>query len=383
MTIAFFIIFFFLSIVSYGFIDPNLTLSSHPLAVNYINFLSYVVYQQRLFTAGIFFIIMLTQFFLFRKIFINSQKIFPSINSFFQYLFPLVCVLILSYPMVSYDLFNYMTTAKVTFTHFENPYVVMPIEIINEPNLLFTRAANKLALYGPVWIILTWIPHTLGMGNIWQTIIAFKLTSAFWYLSFCFLVWRVTKSMKNVIFFALNPLVLIELIIVGHNDLVMMALSLSGILLWESKKLMIKIFGLIFLIFSMCIKGATIVLLPLLFLRKFSRDKIFLLASFLLLILFIIAGPIREELYPWYAIWFLSAASFLPYPKYRLVWQFGIVFSLGLELRYIPYMAMGYYEGIGPMLRIILTFIPVIVWIGWILYRKKEQFYKVIKFIKL
>jgi len=365
MTIAFFIIFLFLSIVSYGFIDPNLILSSHPLVISFIKPLFHIVYQQRLFTAGLFFIILLTQFFLFRKIFINSQRVFPSIQSLFKYLFPLACILVLSYPMVSYDLFNYMTTAKVTFTHLENPYIVMPIEIANEPNLFFTRAANKLALYGPIWILLTWIPHALGMGNIWQTIISFKLMSAFWYLSFCFLVWRVTKNMKNVIFFALNPLVLIEVLVVGHNDLVMMALSLSGILLWESKKLVNRISGLMLLVFSMCIKGATVVLLPLLFLRKFSRDKIFLLASFLLLILFIIAGPIREELYPWYAIWFLSSASFLSYPKYLWFWQFGIVFSLGLELRYIPYMAMGYYEGPGPMLRTVLTIIPVVVWGFW------------------
>ena len=41
----------------------------------------------------------------------------------------------------------------------------MPIEIPNEPYLAFTRAANKTALYGPVWILLTAIPHLLGQGD--------------------------------------------------------------------------------------------------------------------------------------------------------------------------------------------------------------------------
>jgi len=271
-----------------------------------------------------------------------------------------------------------MTTAKVAFTYHENPYIVMPIEISNDANLAFTRAANKVALYGPVWLLLTWVPHTLGMGNIWETLIAFKFINALWYIGFCILIWRVTKSMKNVVFFSLNPLVLIETLVSGHNDIVMMVLACGGLLLWEKRKWTSHLMGLVLLVLSVFIKGATVVLVPLLFFRKLTQERLFFIASCLLLVVFFILAPIREELYPWYAVWFLSLAAFLPYPKYSLFWQFCIVLSLGLELRHVPYMAMGYYEGPGPMLRAMVTVIPVILWILYKVYKnyKSYKFYK-------
>jgi len=238
----------------------------------------------------------------------------------------------------------------------------MPVEIPNEPYLLFTRAANKLALYGPVWLLLTWAPYTAGMGNIWQTIVAFKLLNVLWYIGFCYLLWRVTRNMKNVLFFAFNPLVLVEVLVSAHNDIVMMTLACVGILLWQKKEWTNRFFGLFMFILSIFIKGATVVLIPLLFFRQLTNERLMLIASGLMFILFVVATPIREELYPWYAVWFLSTVAFLPYPKYVLLWQFCIALSFGLELRHIPYIAMGYYEGPGPIIRSVLTVLPIAAW---------------------
>jgi len=373
MTVIYFLLFLFITLISYGFIDPNLTLSSLPLVTGYIRPLFYMVYQQRLLTAGIFTGILLSLFFIFKKIFWQSQTVFPTIHVFGKWLVPLVLILTLSYPMLSYDLFNYMTTANVAYTHHENPYIVMPIEIPNDSNLAFTRAANKVALYGPTWLLLTWIPHTLGMGNIWQTIITFKLMNALWYVGFCYVLWCVTKNMKNVIFFALNPLIIMETLVSGHNDIVMMVLACGGLLLWLKKEWVSRFFGLFIFILSIFIKGATAALIPLLFFRKMTQSRLMLIVSCLLFLVFIIATPIREELYPWYAIWFLSTAAFLPYPKYSWFWQFCIALSLGLELRHVPYMAMGYYEGPGPLLRTVLTIIPVAVWGLWFGIKRKNR----------
>lgn len=352
---------------SYGFIDPNLTLSSNSLILSIIKFLMHFVYQQRIVTSGIYLGMLLFLFFLFKKTLSLSQNI--PFGLFMKVLFPLVLILVVSYPMLSYDLFNYMTTAKVAYTYKENPYVVMPIEIPNDTNLAFTRAANKPALYGPVWILLTWVPHTLGMGSLWQTIIAFKLINALWYFGFCYILWRGTNNMKNVIFFALNPLILIETLVSGHNDIVMMMLVCLSILLWRKKELYYRFLGLVFVSLSILIKGATIVLVPLFFFRNINRERLLFASSILLFLVFVVVAPLREELYPWYAVWFLAMAAFLPYPKYSLLWQFLIALSVGLELRHIPYMAMGYYEGPGPLLRIVFTIIPVAVWGIWFLVK--------------
>jgi len=332
-----------------------------------------VVYQQRPVTAGIFFTVLLLLFFLFRHVFINQKRLFPKPVLFWKWIVIAVLILVFSYPMLSYDLFNYMTTAKVTYTYRENPYVVMPVEIPNDINLAFTRAANKVALYGPTWILMTWFPHALGAGNIWRTIIAFKLFTAIGYLSMCYLIWRITKNMKNVIFFSLNPLIIIETLVSGHNDIIMMVLACTGLLLWKKKKFWNRITGFFIFFLSVFTKGATLVLVPLLFFRQLTKERLMLISSCLLFLIFIMVAPIREELYPWYAIWFLSFAAFLPYPKYALFWQFCIALSLGLELRHVPYMAMGYYEGPGPILRTMMTVIPVAVWGIWYAIRIKNN----------
>ena len=382
LVLSFFLLCFVLSILSYGFIDLNLTLTTESVLSGWFKLLSHLICQNRLITAGIYTGVLFLLFILFGLIWKHSRDIFPSAQSIVLWCIPLVLTLVISYPMVSYDLFNYMATAKVAYTYRENPYVVMPIEIPNDSNLSFTRAANKFALYGPPWILLTWIPHTLGMGNVWLTIVAFKLMNAIWYVGFCYLIWRVTKNMKNVIFFALNPLVLIEILVSGHNDIAMMGLSCAGLLLWQKKEWISRFFGLFIFILSVFIKGATIVLVPLLFFRKMTQSRLMLVASCLLFFVFLIIAPLREELYPWYAVWFLSTAAFLPYSKYAWFWQFCIALSFGLELRYIPYMAMGYYEGPGPILRTVLTFIPPFIWFVWISWKEKLV-HKVIKFIKL
>ena len=355
-------------VFSYAFVDANLRLSDNPLAQTYLTSFSRSMGSHRMQTAGIYIFVLICLFVLWWKTFQLAHQ------GKLEYCQLILCVIsvsalfIISYPFVSYDVFNYVATAKVAFTWHENPYIVMPIEIPNDPNLAFTRAANKLALYGPVWLLLTWVPHTLGMGNIWQTIIAFKFMNALWYVGFCYLIWRVTKNTRNVIFFALNPLVIIETLVSGHNDLIMMVLACTGLLLWQKKESVNRFFGLLVLSLSIFIKGAAVVLIPLLFFRKLTQDqdRLMLIVSCLLFIVFFTVAPIREELYPWYAVWFLCPAAFLPYPRYARFWQFCIALSLGLELRHVPYMAMGYYEGPGPLLRTFFTVVPISIYILYI-----------------
>jgi len=361
MVLYLFVLFLF-AIFSYGFIDLNLHLSDSQIFVTLQKPLELLVFQKRPIAAGIFLFFLLVFFLLYIRFLRRENMMFMTWKKAVLFLVLVSGVLICSFPAFTYDIFNYITTAKVLFIHHENPYIVMPVEIPNEPYLVFTRAANKVALYGPIWLLLTWAPFTAGMGNIWQTIVAFKLLNVLWYIGFCYLVWRTTKNLKNVLFFALNPLVLIEVLVSVHNDLIMMTLACVGILLWQKKEWTNRFFGLFVFILSVFIKGATVVLIPLLFFRQLTKERLMFIASGLMFILFVVATPIREELYPWYAVWFISTAAFLPYPKYILLWQFCIALSFGLELRHIPYIVMGYYEGPGPIIRSILTVFPAAVW---------------------
>ena len=352
------------AIFTYGFIDLNMKLFTNPLLLHLQAPLSYLVFHMRPATTGIFLLITMCLFYGYVTFLRYPEKCFPTWKKLLRFLFGIYLLLVISFPALTYDLFNYITTAKVAFTHHENPYVVMPVEIPNEPYLAFTRAANKFALYGPVWILMTAIPHVLGGGDLWRTIVAFKLMNAAGLLLFSFIIYRFTKSIKNVIFFSLNPLVLIETLVSGHNDIFMMLFAISGLLLSQKKGFRYKVAGFIALLASILIKGASVVLLPLLFTKKLSRDRLFFIAYCLLLIVFIVIAPLREELYPWYAVWIISVASLLPFARHPRLLEFTIVLSMALELRHLPYMWMGYYGGPGPLLRFAFTVIPVALYLG-------------------
>ncbi len=344
---------------SYGFLDPNLTLSTNPLFTRIQAPLSNLVYHNRPLATTVFLLILLGLFYSYAKFLQVADKLFISWRRLFLLLFASSTILVLSYPALSYDLFNYITTAKVTFTYHENPYIVMPTEIPNEPYLAFTRAANKVALYGPVWLLLTVVPYTLGNDQIWQTIITFKIMNALVYICFSYFIYKVTKNIKNVLFFAFNPLILIEVLVSGHNDIYMMILALGGLYLWQNNRISVKVTGLVFFILSWFVKGSTLVLLPLIFMKKLPWEKLLFLAYYLLLIVFIVVAPLREELYPWYAVWLISVASFMDFKKQTFIVGFTIVLSFALELRHLPYMWMGYYEAPGPIFRLLLTVIPL------------------------
>jgi hypothetical protein len=355
-----------LSIFSYGFIDLNLHLSANPVFLHLQKPLSAFVYGMRPFATGAFAVLLVGLSVYYLVFLRKAEVLFSSWRKLCGILLTTALVLALSFPALTYDLFNYIATAKVAFTYHENPYVVMPIEIPNDPNLAFTRAANKVALYGPVWITLTAIPHYLGAGDIWRTIVAFKLMNAAVYIGFSYLIYRVTKKLTNVIFFAANPLVLIEVLMNGHNDIYMMFLALGGLLLWQKERVRKKLCGFLLLVASWFIKGATLIVTPVLFFRKLTLERTLVWAYWLLAAVFFIATPIREELYPWYAVWLIMIAALLPLKSHRRLVEFTVVLSFALELRNLPYMWMGYYGGQGPLLRVVVTVVPVALYLGYL-----------------
>ena len=135
--------------------------------------------------------------------------------------------MLLSYPAIlSYDIFNYIGTSKVLFIYHENPYLQMPIEFIGDPILMFTRAANKVALYGPLWVFLSGIPYAISFGNYFVSVFVFKIFVSVFYVGIVYLIRKLTNSYFSILLFAANPLVIIETFVSGHNDVVMMFFAL-------------------------------------------------------------------------------------------------------------------------------------------------------------
>jgi len=355
------------SIFSYAFVDPNLSYLK--------DFYSDFAFSNRLLTT-IFYAFSIVIFFVFYSVFIYlGVKKKLSFKDVFVLLGITIGILFFSYPaMLSYDIFNYIATSKVYFFYQENPYVVMPFEFIGDPLLSFTHAANKIALYGPLWIFLTGIPYFLGFGNFIITLFSFKFFIAIFYLGTISLIWKMSKNIIPVILFSLNPLVVIETLISGHNDIVMIFFVLLSFFLLTKKKVF---FAVLFFILSILIKYSTILLLPVFLyaIWKIAEKKeinwktIFYFSSLLMYIAFLLS-PIREEIYPWYAIWFIPFAFLVPDKKILL--YTSITFSFSLLLRYTPYMLTGTYAGQTPFIKEIVSFIPpVLVFIYYYGLKKK------------
>ncbi|MDO8621162.1 MAG: hypothetical protein Q7R31_02685 [Candidatus Levybacteria bacterium] len=340
-------------IFSYLFIDPNFLYihniySEFSLSKRQLTTVLYIL----------FIFVLFAFYFLLLRLGKNSSFDF---KDFRLYLILTIALLLFSYPaMLSYDIFNYTATSKVLFFYHENPYIIMPIEFTKDPLLLFMHAANKTALYGPVWILLTGIPYLLGFGNFLLTLFNFKLFIVIFYIGTISIIWKISKNFTTLLLFALNPLVIIETLLGGHNDIVMIFFALLAFYLLIKKKIFLAI---IFIILSILIKYATLFLLPIFIYVSIKRirkteikwDSVFSYSAILMIIAFLLS-PIREEIYPWYAIWFLPFAFLVP--KNKILLYLSISFSFGLLLRYIPFMFLGTYFGPTPLIKILVTFIP-------------------------
>ncbi|MCG2691321.1 hypothetical protein L6272_00685, partial [Microgenomates group bacterium] len=157
--------------------------------------------------------------------------------------------------------------------------------------------------------------------------------------------------------FALNPLVLVETFINGHNDVVMMFFALLSYWFFLNSK---KFRSLLFLIFSASIKYVTIVLLPFylqgLSLKVKKIDLPTLFSVLLLLLMFIRSG----QLHSWYFIW---AFSFVVLSKSRFLIKVFTALTIGALLRYAPYL---YYGNWDPPVYLLRN----LIWVGSLVFAK-------------
>ncbi len=343
----------FITVFSYFFVDQNLTYLKH----FYTGFST----THRLLASSIFFLIIVIHF-IFYIVFLRRIK--RGTINLKLIVFLTAFILLFSYPaMLSYDIFNYVITSKVLFGYHENPYIFVPMQFASDPFLEFTRATNKIALYGPFWILVSGLPYFFGFGNFLLTLFGFKLIASISYLAMSFLILKITKNPLSAAIFALNPLVIMESLVSGHNDIFMMFFALLSLYLLSKGE---KIKASIYLFFSILVKYATVFLVPV-FVYEFWKivksksihlGTTYFLASISMFAIFLLS-PIREEVYPWYGIWFLTFVSTIPHRRVLLYLSIGL--SIGLLLSYLPYMALGSYFGPTPYIKILFIFIPAVV----------------------
>ncbi len=277
-------------------------------------------------------------------------------------------VLVFSYNAFSYDIFNYIFDAKIVTYYNQNPYEHKALDYPGDPMLSFMRWTHRTYPYGPIWIALS-IPLSFAGSQIFLlTFFIFKILAAASFLGSAYVIEKIAKKLNlentllPVVFFAFNPLILIESLVSGHHDIVMIFFALCAFYFVFSKRYVLTV---LFLLLSIGIKFATGLLVPVFLYvaylhwkkEKIDKEKVLLLAGGLLTVAVVFAS-IRTELQPWYLVWVLSFLSLLSYKK--LVFIFSTLLSLGVLLHYVPFLYTGNWDSPIPTIKLWIT-ISVIV----------------------
>ncbi len=313
---------FVLIIYSFVLIDPNFTLFNHPIWTVFRNELVKVGYYQRN-TSSLIYIFIIAMLFLFHWFCIKNYKTvsfrFLAILAFF--------IAIFSYPFLSHDFFNYLFDAKILTFYHQNPYLHRPIDFPSDPWLRFMHWTHRTYPYGPVFLLLTVIPSFLSFGKLIVDVILFKVVFFALFLWSFHLLYKMNQ--KWGVYYATNPLVIMEGLVNSHNDFVALSLAVIGIFYIKTND---NIRARIFLILSGGIKYITI---PFIFLQKQASSKINIALVGVLFVALCYLS-FQTEIQPWY---FLALFALIPFYE-KLIMSLSIFYA-GLLFSYYPYVRFG------------------------------------------
>jgi Glycosyltransferase family 87 len=144
---------------------------------------------------------------------------------------------LLAPPLLSADIFGYVAMARLPAVHHLDPYVFGTGAIPHDPIRTYLRWRDERSAYGPLFTALSELLVPLGIaGAVWT----FKSIAFFSSLATVAMVWRLAERRGIDPRFAaalvgLNPLVLAFEVGGGHNDALVVALTVAGIALVERR----------------------------------------------------------------------------------------------------------------------------------------------------
>ena len=146
-----------------------------------------------------------------------------------------VLLFTLAPPMFSTDIFNYVAYARMGALYHVNPYLHGAAAIAGDPSVPFTGPTwlHTASAYGPLFTLISYAFVPLGVaGAMW----ALKALAGLAALGCAALIWMCARRLgirpvPAMLFFALNPLLLIYTVGGGHNDVLMALPLIAGALL--------------------------------------------------------------------------------------------------------------------------------------------------------
>lgn len=337
---------------SFTQVDLSLTLSQVSLWQEVQKSLQYIGYFNRPLSAYLYIGIISLLFISYLSLLHLANKGVVSLALFWKITIFSVVILAFSYNAFSYDLFNYIFDAKIVTAYQQNPYEHKALDYAGDPMLSFMRWTHRVYPYGPTWLLVTIPLSYLGMGYFLVTFFLFKFLMAGSFLGSLYFAQKILKkidykkSVFALLFFALNPLVIIESVVSSHNDSVMIFFALLSVYLLLERRYIGSVIGILL---SIGVKFATVFMLPAYaylmftsFSKKQSNKDIFfgLLLGFMSLAVVVVS--IRTNFQPWYLLIALPFGIFLS-QKYYVVIPFVVLSFLAL-FQYVPYLYLGNWD---------------------------------------
>ncbi len=141
--------------------------------------------------------------------------------------------------MFSMDVYLYMFYGRIISTYGENPMLVAPQHFRGDPHLEWFRWWKGLpSAYGPVWLLLSGMLSAIGGDSQFGNVLVYKFALLGLHIITTAVVWSTLRRSRpelvtwGAIFYGWNPLVLLETVGSGHNDVMMamfVALSLLAV----------------------------------------------------------------------------------------------------------------------------------------------------------
>ena len=139
------------------------------------------------------------------------------------------------------DVFSYIIYGRIATIHHANPLIAVPADFSQDPFLTFVYWRDVRSVYGPVWLLtsagVTALAQAMG-GSLAVHVLLFKLLGLLCHLVNAALVWAILTAiaprqrLTGTLFYAWNPLTLLEFSAGAHNDALMLTFLLLSILFW-------------------------------------------------------------------------------------------------------------------------------------------------------
>jgi alpha-1,6-mannosyltransferase len=138
----------------------------------------------------------------------------------------LVGVLLPSYPLLSSDIFKYIFDGRIMAVYGENPFIKVPADYPDDRfyDLVYWKAVVNA--HGPIWRVLEAVSAAAGGERCVNAVVAMKVWPALAYLGTIGVLyrllraWRPERAVVGTLAYAWCPLVVLEAVQNGHNDVV-------------------------------------------------------------------------------------------------------------------------------------------------------------------